>query len=525
LKQKNELFHFLGANACVFQIFVVSLHANLTKLKTMKKIILSVLSLLLLNAGILRAENVGVPSECEDVMLQTFYWDSYKLAKYGRTKWVDLLKDTTAITRDFDLVWFPPSAGPTGSGVGYSAKEYSKQEGDWGTKTTLTKLIGALHRGNTKVIADIVINHRGNMSNWCDFFTDNFGQYGTYTLTQQHICKYDEGFTDSKSSCYGADMSTRGAADTGTNFEGARDFDHTNAYVQNWAKAYVKWMFNIMKYDGFRYDMTRGYGGTYLSMYNQAANPYFSVSEFWMDNVNDQIAHLQDAEYNTLIFDFPLKGLLGRALGKDGSSGETLYNLLKKPDNSLRGKGYQRYAVTFIDNHDTFERSDNQGAEFVGYNVNLDNADVKRRIVEANAYILMMPGVPCVFWPHWKKYEQEISALIAVRKKAGLHSESAIAESSTASKGNRTYEATIVGHRGTVILRMGPSRSKVVPDGFALELEGQNGAEYSIYYSSTVQGIEEVSGEGFTGKKFLKDGKLYIRVGEKVYDTMGRMVE
>ena len=128
------------------------------------------------------SSNAGVPAECEDVMLQAFYWDSYKAktstdSKFGRTKWIDLLKDTAAINANFDVVWFPPSAGPTGCGVGYSAKQYSNQESDWGTKTTLSNLINALHKGNTKVLADVVLNHRGNLSNWCNFFTDNFGRH------------------------------------------------------------------------------------------------------------------------------------------------------------------------------------------------------------------------------------------------------------------------------------------------------------------------------------------------------------
>ena len=89
----------------------------------MKKNILSALSVILcVGASVfapeaegLKAENIGVPAECEDVMLQAFYWDSYKTqsgsdSKYGRTKWIDLLKDTAAINANFDLVWLPSSA-------------------------------------------------------------------------------------------------------------------------------------------------------------------------------------------------------------------------------------------------------------------------------------------------------------------------------------------------------------------------------------------------------------------------------
>ena len=93
----------------------------------MKKFFFFLLASLTLIPSV-KAENAGVPAECEDVMLQAFYWDSYKTktstdSKFGRTKWIDLLKDTAAINANFDVVWFPPSAGPTGNGVGYSARQ------------------------------------------------------------------------------------------------------------------------------------------------------------------------------------------------------------------------------------------------------------------------------------------------------------------------------------------------------------------------------------------------------------------
>jgi len=499
----------------------------------MRKNLLSILLIVCFaGAGAVRAENIGVPAECEDVMLQAFYWNSCNAqsgtdSKYGRTKWVDLLKDTAAINANFDLVWFPPSAQSTG-GVGYYHTCLSDQGNTtstaWGTKAKLDQLIAALHAGSTKVIADIVINHRGNSNSWVTFYPDNFGDYGSFQLKEEHICYGDEAFTDSKSPAYGS--SNRGANDTGTNDGGCRDMDHSNEYVQNWAKAYVQWMLNVMHYDGFRYDMTLGYAGKYLSMYNEVAQPYFSVSEYW-EGIDKQVAHLKATNYNTLIFDFPLKYVIGNALGVDGASGETRYNLLKNPSNSLRNRGYKRYSVTFIDNHDTFERSDNQGGEFIKYNANLQNADVKRRIMEANAYILMMPGVPCVFYPHWKSYQEEINALIAVRKEAGLHSESEITETSSSTAGNRSYEATVIGHRGTVLLRMGVNRSKEAPDGYEQVLDGGEYGNYTIFLCKSAQGIDDVeSGEPRVekGQKFMKDGKLFIRRGENVYDILGNKI-
>ena len=458
--------------------------------------------------------NIGVPSECEDVMLQAFYWDSYKTqsgtdSKYGRTKWLDLLKDTAAINANFDLVWLPPSASSTG-GVGYYHACLSNQSGDWGSSSKLKELIAALHKGNTRVLADIVINHRGNKSSWVDFYSDNFGSYGTYQLTQSHICSGDEAFTDSKSPAKGS--SVHGAADTGTNDGGCRDLDHTNEYVQKWAKAYVQWMINEMKYDGFRYDMTLGYHGRYLSMYNEASQPYLSVSELW-DGIDRQVRHLKETNYNTMIFDFPLKYQLHQAIV--GGS----YGKLRNPSNSLRGKGYAKYAVTFLDNHDTFERESYGNNQFGGQNIDLKNPTHKNRILQGYAYILMMPGVPCVFWPHWKTYQSEINALIAARKLAGIHSESAVL-SETTSQNN--YEAVIQGHHGQVMLRLGSNRSTETPEGYQKVVDGP---VHTVYYKAGAEGIDEVPSDQVPSTKVIRDGQLYLMYEGRMYDVRGRRVE
>ena len=479
----------------------------------MRKSILSILLIICFaGAGALRAENVGVPAECEDVMLQAFYWDSYKLTKYGRTKWIDLLPDTAAITANFDLVWFPPSA--KGGGVGYSPKQMSSQDSDWGTRTKLTQLIEALHAGNTKAIADIIVNHRGNNSSWCNFFSDNFGEFGTYQLTAEHICKNDEVNSSTQAgSCKGA---ATGANDTGTNFDGARDLDHTSEFVQNWVKAYTKWMLRVMQYDGFRYDMTRGFRGTYLSMYNEEAKPYLSVSEYW-ESLTNTVNHLKATNYNTMVFDFPLKySLSGIATSSYGKLNRD------KALDGLRKQGLERYSVTFIDNHDTFERSDNQGGEFISYNADLSTASVKDKILQANAYILMMPGVPCVFWPHWKSYQSEINELIAIRKRAGLHSESEVTDETS---GLNLYSATIKGHRGSVVLRLGSKRSTDVPEGYELAVEGGERGAYTIFIKENAQGIEDIDSGAQRGQKFMKDGKLFIRHGENVYDILGNKIQ
>lgn len=490
----------------------------------MKKIIRTIFSILLIAGASVEAHatNAGVPAECEDVMLQAFYWNSYMTqsstdAKFGRTKWIDLLKDTAAINANFDVVWFPPSAGPTGNGVGYSAKQYSNQDSDWGTKTKLTQLITALHAGNTKVLADVVLNHRGSGSTWCTFMTDNFGgTYGTWTLTQKHIVSNDECFTNSNSNCYGAASADRGAYDTGDNFDGARDLDHTSTTVQNWSKAYTQWLMGSMKYDGFRYDMTLGFHGRYLKMYNEAAQPYMSVSEFW-SSIERQKRHVLETDSNTMIFDFQAKYSLKGIV--EGSYGKLNVN---KSFEGLRKHGLSRYSVTFIDNHDTFDRGNSYGDNQFTPTTDLSTAKNKNYVLQASAYILMMPGVPCVFYPHWASYKSEINELIAVRKRAGIHSESKVlAEES----GQNQYSATVQGHRGQVIVRVGKNRSMTKPEGFEVAVEGGERGDYTVYVKMGAEATDNVEAEQPGTRKIIYNGKVYILREGQTYTLTGSKIK
>ncbi len=44
------------------------------------------------------------PAQCQDVMLQAFYWDSYT-----DSKWTTLNSKASEIATNFSLVWLPPS--------------------------------------------------------------------------------------------------------------------------------------------------------------------------------------------------------------------------------------------------------------------------------------------------------------------------------------------------------------------------------------------------------------------------------
>ena len=70
--------------------------------------------------------------------------------------------------------------------------------------------------------------------------------------------------------------------------------------------------------------------------------------------------------------------------------------------------GMRRYAVTFVDNHDTYR----------------DQNALTKNVLAANAFILAAPGTPCVFLPHWKEHKQAVKQMIYARRAAGISNES-----------------------------------------------------------------------------------------------------
>lgn len=413
----------------------------------------------------------SVPAQCPDVLLQGFYWDSNSSsAKHGDTRWSTLLAQASEIGAYFDMVWLPPSAKSSG-GVGYLPSQYSNQTSAWGSRAELEQLIATLHASNTKVIADIVINHVNNKSSWCNFYDLDFGAYGKFSPTPAWICTTDEMNNEankkSAGSCYGL---ATGKDDGGylgeDNYTAARDWAHANPDVQAMCKAYLCWLKYVIGYDGWRYDYCKGFKGKYINMYNAAAKNYFSVTEFWDGNVSTLQSYLNDANWNTLTFDFATKY---EALNRGVAAG----NYAGCKGSGLLGAGKSRYAVTFVDSHDSYTRDDN---EICGKNNSMSHKDI---VMQANAFILSMPGVPCVFYPHWKTWKSEISAMIAARHITGVHSESSVSDEA----GNGYYKATITGTNGSIRLLLGPNSGYATcPSGYTKAVSGTN---YGVYYKAT----------------------------------------
>lgn len=418
----------------------------------------------------------GWPANYDGVMLQGFYWDSY-----NDTKWTNLTSQADELSKYFNLIWVPQSGWCNSyTDMGYYPRYWFNQNSAFGTELELRTMISTFKAKGTGIIADVVVNHKNGVSKWCDFANEtvtgkNTGK--TYSVTWDNtdytqICKDDEANTATKSEAKGK---IKGAADTGLGDTGCRDLDHTNPTTQQNIKTYEDFLLNEMGYTGFRYDFVKGYDPKYIKMYNEASKPKFSVGEYWQGAVTASkkgdhpfggVKDWVDATGKTsAAFDFPMKYLIKGAFG-DGN-----WKLLAKNLPSTLVGIEPQYAVTFIDNHDTGEPH--------------KNPDPLRANVEAaNAYILAMPGTPCIWISHWKPYKYTIKKCILARKIAGVTNTSSIKVSEGQDNG---YVLIVEGNKGNVMLLLGsPTYSTA---GYQLACEGEN----FKYYVSNDLDISEVN--------------------------------
>ena len=441
----------------------------------------------------------AVPAQCTDVMLQAFYWKSNSDSKYGTSSWAKLQSQASEISQYFQLVWLPPSC-LANDDMGYLPKQYPNQNSKMGMKAGLMNLISALHNGGTRVLADVVINHAANSSTWNDFVAQDFGSYGKFQPNSTWITSDDE----AKSKGYSVGSNADDGQESNRNYGSARDWDHKNTNVQAMCRAYLKFLKGEIGYDGYRFDYCGGYHVSHINDYVSAAKPYISVMEYWNGDANTLKTRIDQAGKNTMTFDFALfhnsiqKGIAKNAYG----------NLV---NGGMRGKSYQKYAVTFVDNHDTFNRADINNSDCGNSKDGSSSLNNKELIMQCNAYILSMPGIPCVFWPHWYTYKSDIKAMITARRSAGVHSESDVQETS----GSGYYEATVTGKYGKVILYLGSSASKSAPAGYKQAVKG---SKYAMYYTGTMPAtdIEKVENKTLS---------LPLNTNEPMFNIMGQQVD
>lgn len=438
------------------------------------------------------AANYAWPENYTGVMLQGFYWDSFQ-----DTRWATLTSKADEYSKYFNLIWVPnPSKCASNPGMGYDPVYwFSNLNTSFGNETTLKKMIATYKEKGTGIIADVVVNHRSGVSNWTNFPAETWRGV-TYKLGPQHICCNDE-------VRYQAGQATpTGAEDTGENFDGSRDLDHTHPEVQAAIKAYTTFLLEDLGFIGFRYDMVKGFAPKYVKMYNEASKPTFSVGEFFDANYDSVKWWIDGTGHQSAAFDFPFKYAVNKAFSS-GDYTQLVWNangVTPQPAGMIHF-GYPQYAVTFIDNHDTYR----DGSKFTG------------KIPAANAFMLFSPGTPCVFLRHYLDYTKEIQKLIDARKQVGIHNQSSVNVLRTSSD---CYMAEITGLYGKAVVKVGPAM--VSPSGYSDSEIVASGTDYCVWIKGQQQQTVDMPSELYIlgnlpaghwatdkGVKMAKTGKTF----------------
>lgn len=379
----------------------------------------------------------GWPANYSGVMLQGFYWDSF-----SDSKWTNLEAQAPELGQYFNLVWIPQSANCGGKSMGYDDLYwFSNYESSFGNENELRSLIKTFKNNGIGTIADVVINHRKNVSNWVDFPVETYKGV-TYEMKSTDICANDDGGkTKEWADKNGYKLSSN--KDTGEDWSGMRDLDHNSTNVQTIVKAYLDMLLNDFGYAGFRYDMVKGYSGKFTGIYNDATKPNYSVGEYWDGNVSVVKNWLNATKVNNQItsaaFDFPIRYVVRDAIKANWSTVKT-NGLANDPT-------YKQYAVTFVENHDTEYRSVDERQD-----------PIRKDTLAANAYILASCGTPCVFYKHWIDCKQDIKAMINARQLAGITNTSNT--TFNAYKGNGYNGIMTTGDKATLLAIMGPNANK-----------------------------------------------------------------
>jgi alpha-amylase len=365
--------------------------------------------------------------------------------------------------------------------MGYHPVYWFNHKSAFGTEAELRSMIQTFKQKGTGIIEDVVINHRASVgSNWLVFPKETYNGV-EYELTAADICSDDE----AKDNGY----TPTGAKDTGEGWGGARDLDHTGSNVQKNVMAYEDFLLHDLGYAGFRYDFVKGFAPRFVGLYNKTADVQFSVGECWDGNktvVTNWInGTKQDGVIQSAAFDFPLKYYINDAFSQGKWS--RLNGGCLADDNN-----YKRYAVTFVDNHDTGRSGE---------------CPLYANVEAANAYILTMPGTPCVWLGHWKTYKTTIKRLITVRRAVGITNQSAIITKQAKTNG---YVLVTEGQNGNAALLLGSLTEADLPTGnYKLALEGTS---YKLYVTEDVDlsALDTIKDETFTAPDFctVADGEV-----------------
>lgn len=400
----------------------------------------------------------------DDIMLQSFGWDEGEQPKVkaaGNLYKFILSKASEWKSVGFDMIWMPPPSRSSG-GVGYLPTELYNFNSGHGSEVELRAATAALKANGLHPIADVVANHRSGTNDWTTFTNPS---WSCSTISS----------TDEANTNWTASRGPKpcGTYDTGEDFDGGRDLDHTNIETRDGIKTYLTKL-KEQGFEGWRWDMTKGFSASYVGEYNTSSTPYFSVGEFWDGDATKLKNWVDGTGKKSTTFDFSQyysmqEGLNGN-YAKFGS-GNTMAGLVGV-------YGYSDYAVTFVDNHDTFVKF---------------GAPEGNNIMKGYAYILTHPGIPCVFIAHYyggsykkdnqtriySSYKEQIDPIMAVRKANQIDAWSSIQVATTSGVYAAYIKKRYEDVSASVAVKIGTGSWSPEGSGWILSSSGTNYAVWS----------------------------------------------
>ncbi len=351
----------------------------------------------------------------KDIILQAFHWNLVKTTGDGTIdgcgkSWFRMLSDLSGrIARaGFTIVYLPPlwrddsvwhSGGRHGGGEGYFWHDFDLNS-RYGTKEELKELVELLHKKDIKVIADLVTNHRDG------------------TRMKNDIWEYP-----------GPCWAVSGGDEGGSFMDGKFDLNLSNPIVHQRIRDAMEELMDDCGIDGWRWDYVWGYEVHEVTSWIKSTDreEYISIGEYWQDSPFMR----KDPMVNRYGDD---EG--ARILGWARESGGCAFDIILKRQIETADPANLRYGlntrsdpeerssvVTFVDNHDMgaspFSMANGWGQQCWPCPPYFKS--------KAYAFILTMPGTPCIYWPDFFDWglDVEIEELVKLRKRAGITSSSA----------------------------------------------------------------------------------------------------
>ena len=245
-----------------------------------------------------------------------------------------------------------------------------------------------------------------------------------------------------------------------------------------------------MGYRGWRYDMVHGYHARWVAVYNRASDPTFSVGEYdWGAHAAQRgwVWHTATSpgqpSTSSSVFDFTtfftLKDNRGNYRAWYGFGGG-----IGMVGDGTDGLPWRNRAVTFLENHDTGYRTNEDGTPQQHHES--DSFADGWEVEQGYAQILTHPGVPTVYWKHYFDWGPDlrgaIRALINARKAAGVHAGSAVHLQDNA-RARGVYAARVVGRSGDLYVRIGDDDARWQPadSGYAGYREYASGNGWRVW--------------------------------------------